>query len=385
MEEPAVKVDQQASGHSPPERVPAPNARAVPPRWIVQGVMLLRRALLRAADALVPPQLRLLELMVGVGYTAVIGELARLRIADLLAAGPRTAEELATATGTNVDALRRTLRGAVAIDICEVGVDGRFSNGRLARGLASGDESVRDFALYFASESNVRAWLDYRRVLETGGNAFERVHGMSVWDWFDRHPEEQKTFARGMASGTRQEAPAIAKAYPFGEVQRLCDVGGGSGTLLGHLLIAWPHLRGVLLDGAGVLREAKERFASYGVAGRTELVAGSFFEAVPSGCDAYLLKNILHDWDDRRSLQILGNVRRAMQPGRRLIVCEGLIDDPRTDGVTLADLQMMVVCAGGRERSRDEYGRLFAQAGFRLERALPTAFPTTWIIEGLAA
>jgi len=363
--------------------LPAPNLRA-PPRWLVATVLQLRRALLKMADAVVPPQLPLLERIVGAGFTVVIGEMARLGIADLLADGPKTAEELAAATGTNVDALRRTLRGGVSIGLFQLGSGGRFENARLAGGLRRGEGSLRDFARYFASESNVRAWLDYPRVLATGTSGFERVHGKSVWEWFDQHPAERDAFAAGMASGTRYEAPSIAKAFPFNEVKRLCDVGGGSGTLLGHVLLEWPHLEGVLLDGPGVLAQARDRFAAYGVAGRAQLVPGSFFDSVPPGCDAYMMKNILHDWDDARSLKILGNVRGAMQPGQRLLICEGLIEDPHTDGVTLADLQMMVVCSDGRERTRAEYAALLEKSGFQPGRVLSTAFPTTWVIEGLA-
>ena len=374
----------QDQGVSPQPRAPKPNLAPVPPRWLVTAVLQLRRGLVRLADALVPPQLPLLERIVGAGFTVVIGELARLGIADRLADAPKTAGELAKETGANVDALRRTLRCGVSIGLFTLDSGGRFAGTRLAEGLRSGDGSLRDFARYFASESNVRAWLDYPRVLETGKNGFERVHGASVWEWFDRHPIERDAFAAGMASGTRQEAPAIAKAFPFGEVKRLCDVGGGSGTLLGHVLLAWPHLEGVLLDGPGVLSQARDRFAAYGVADRARLVPGSFFEAVPPGCDAYMMKNILHDWDDARSLHILGKVRAAMQPGQRLLICEGLIDDPHTDGVTLADLQMMVVCSDGRERTRAEYEALLQQSGFRRGRVLPTAYPTTWVIEALA-
>jgi hypothetical protein len=356
-----------------------------PPRFAVGLVLGLRRLLLRAADALVPPQLALFDRIIGLGATQLIRAAVRLGLPDLLEASPRTAADLAQATGADPDALHRTLRGLVAIGLFDLGRDGRFRNNRLSGALRDGAPgSLRNYALYFSSGSNVQAWADFDRTLETGGNAFERVHGATIWDWFDAHPEERETFAGAMGELTELYAPAIACGYPWAEVRRLCDVGGGRGTLLAEILLRHPHLTGVLLDGAGVLDAARPYLAARGVLGRVELVAGSFFEEVPAGCDAYLLKNILHDWDDGRCRVILDCCRRAMTPGKRLLVVETVVEaDSVRDLGPLSDLQMMVVCAGGRERSRAELGQLFAECGFRLQRVVATASPMS-VLEGLA-
>jgi hypothetical protein len=363
-------------------------------------VLGLRRLLQRAADALVPPQLALFDRIVGLGATQLIRAAARLRLPDLLEEGPRTAAELAamaattamtattatTATaGVDPDALHRTLRGLVAIGLFTLGEDGRFRNNRLSRTLRSGTPgSLRNYALYFGSKSNVEAWADFDRTLESGGNAFERVHGATVWDWFDAHPEERATFAGAMGELTELYASAVATAYPFASVRRLCDVGGGRGTLLAEILLRHPHLSGVLLDGPGVLDTARIYLAAHRVLGRVELVAGSFFEGVPAGSDAYLLKNVLHDWDDARCRVILRNCRQAMVPGARLLVIETVVEvDSVRDLGPLSDLQMMVVCAGGRERSRAEFDRLFRECGFRLERVMATASPMS-VLAGVA-
>ncbi|HEV7518939.1 MAG TPA: methyltransferase [Thermoanaerobaculia bacterium] len=356
-----------------------------PPRLAVGLVLGLRRLLLWAADALVPPQLALFDRIVGLGATQVIRAAVRLRLPDLLEEAPRTAAELAAATGADPDALHRTLRGLVTFGIFALGRDGRFRNNRLSRALRAGvPGSLRSYALYFGSSSNVQAWADFDRTVETGGNAFERVHGATIWDWFDAHPEERETFAGAMGELTALYAPAIAGGYPFAEVRRLCDVGGGRGTLLAEVLLRHPHLSGVLLDGAGVLDTARPYLAGRGVLGRVELAAGSFFAAVPAGCDAYLLKNVLHDWDDGRCRVILDCCRRAMTPGTRLLVVETVVEaDSVRDLGPLSDLQMMVVCVDGRERSRAELARLFAECGFALRRVVVTASPMS-VVEGVA-
>jgi hypothetical protein len=207
---------------------------------------------------------------------------------------------------------------------------------------------------------------------------------MSVWDWFEHHPDERETFARTMMGGTITAAPTIAAAYPWREVKRVCDVGGGRGTLLSELLIRHPHLEGMLCDAAGVLDSARVLLDKRGVLSRVQLVPGSFFDTVPSGADAYVLKNILHDWDDARSLHILSVVRRAMQKGQRLVIAEAIVEpnDAHNFGA-LADVQMMTVCSDGRERSREEYARLLEQSGFSLGR-VNTASPLMHVLEAIA-
>jgi hypothetical protein len=263
---------------------------------------------------------------------------------------------------------------------------GRYANNRLSRTLRAQERyDVASFARYFGSRSNVLAWADFPETLRSGKNAFERVHGKSVWEWFDAHPVERETFAKSMMAMTLADAPGIAATYPFGEVRRLCDVGGGRGTLLSEILVRHPHLRGVLCDYAGVLESARELLTTRGVADRVELVAGSFFDdgSVPRGADAYVLKHILHDWDDARCIAILRNCRAAMVPGGRLLVIEALVEETSEDYGALADLQMMVVCCDGRERGRAEYEQLLVAGGFRLARVMEAPTPVA-ILEAIA-
>lgn len=313
----------------------------------------------------------------------MLGELARLKVADLLEQQPLSAREIAERTGTNVDAMARTLRALVYSGVFARRDDGKFENNRISRALLDRDDSTRAFAMYFASKSNQHAWADFGETLRTGKNAFVRVHGASIWAWFDEHPEERETFARAMMSLTIGEAPGIATTYPFGSAQKVCDVGGGRGTLLSEILLHHPNVKGVLVDAPGVLESAKSLLEARGVRDRVELVPGSFFASVPSGADVYVMKTVLHDWDDEHVEKILSVVRSAMKPGTRLVLADFLVEEDCDDYGTMIDMQMMIACDDGRERSRADFERLLGATGFRLAQVLRTS-TGLGIIEGVA-
>ncbi len=363
--------------------LPASKGAAAPPDFAVRIAIALRRAIQKLADMVVPAEVALFERITGAMQTHVIHAVARFGVVDALGDQRLTAEQLAVKTGTSPDALHRTLRALATIGLFELHDDGRFENNRLSRALASGLATRgREWALYFGSGSNVRAWSDYAETLRTGGSAFDRVHGMNVWDWFDTHPDEREIFAHCMMAITLQDAPFIASLYPFHELVHLCDVGGGRGTLLSELLLRNPHLRGTLCDSPGVIDSARTLLGARGVLPRVTLAPGSFFEKVPRGADAYLMKNILHDWDDATSIKLLRICREAMDPSGKMLLVETITDKNDATGIgPLADLQMMIVC-GGRERSVGDFQRLFRESGFRLGRVF--AATTTAVIEGVA-
>ena len=325
------------------------------------------------------------ERATSIAQTAILGAVCEHDIPDLLEErGALDAEAIAKARDLDADAVHRTMRALATLGIFVMRSDGTFENNRLSRTLLSGKLSrTREWALYFASKSNASSWIDYARTLETGKSAFTRVHGKNVWEWFDEHEDEREMFAHSMMGITVQDAPVIAKLYPFSEVKRLCDVGGGRGTLLSEIVLRHPNVRGVLCDGEGVIASARELLEARGVLDRVELAPGSFFEKVPSGCDAYLMKNILHDWDDATSTRILEVVRSAMKPGQKIILCEKIVDRLARDLIgPQVDLQMMIACDDGRERSVEDFAKLFEASGFRLGRVFP--FPTTGVSEGEA-
>ena len=321
----------------------------------------------------------------GLGATATLGVAAEHRIADLLHDGPRSGEELAKSTGLDRDGLERTLRALATLGIFDRIEDGRWVNTRLSDVLRSNEPmSVRAYAAYMGSASTAGAWASFGETIRTGKSAFPRVFGKSVWAYFDEHPDERDLFAEVMTQLTLSMAPSVAMAYPWHEIRRVCDVGGGRGHLLAALLRAHPNLQGALLDAPGVIDLARDYLREQGVLERVELWPGSFFERVPEGCDAYLLKDVLHDWDDARSLTILRNVREAMKPGQRVLITEMLVEPDTTDGPgPFVDLQMLTVCDEGRQRGRAEMAALLKQAGFELSRVVHTPVLVS-VVEGIA-
>lgn len=354
-----------------------------PPPFVVRAAMAVRKRLLRAADAVLPAEAAVLQRIFAGAEVNLISALVRAGVPELLAGEALTADEIAARTNTDADAMLRTLRAAVFAGYFVRRGDGRYAHNRMSRALLDADGSARTFMLYFGSRSNQHAWADYDETLRTGKNAFERVHGVGIWEWFDRHPDERETFARAMMGFTIMEAGGIATTYPFGEVKHVCDVGGGRGTLLSEILLTYPGLTGWIVDAPGVLASARPLLQARGVADRVTLRAGSFFDAVPAGADLYILKNVLHDWDDERARKILGNCRAAMQPGQRLVVIEQIVEADTDHLATMIDVHMMMVCNEGRERGRADFARLFAEAGFQLARVFVTT-TTMGILEGVA-
>lgn len=373
---------QRTSEPSPP--VLASHAEGVaPPDAAVRAAIAVRGRMKAATDRLAPADLVLAEMATGVALTKMLGAAARLRIADLLEEGPLEARTIAERTGQNADAMHRMMRALASYGVFRAN-GGRFTNNFRSSALrSSAPGAAREFAEYFASRSNVDAWNQFDETLATGKNGFALAHGTSVWDWFDAHEAERSLFATAMMGMTLRTAPVIAKLYPWDELRVVCDVGGGRGTLLSELLLRFPTLRGVLYDGEGVVALGRELLETRGVLGRATLETGSFFERVPPGADAYVLKNILHDWSDEASKKILANVRAACALGTKVVILELLVehDDDAGPGPP-SDVQMMVVCDEGRERSRAELRALLEATGFRLGRV--TAHALVSAIEGVA-
>jgi DNA-binding transcriptional ArsR family regulator len=356
----------------------------VPPSPAVDAALAVRRVLLRAADALLPPWAAVLDRTFGIARTQVIGTLAELGVPDALAdGGPATAADLAARLDLDADALHRVLRAAAVDGLVRLDRRGRFRLTKLGRTLRSdAPSSLRPWARYMALASTRDAWGDLDSTVRSGRSAFERVHGMSVWDWFAAHPEEEQLFAGAMRSITELDAPGVAASSLLPDEGVVCDVAGGAGTLLAAILAARPGLRGMLLEAPGVLREAERHLAERGVLDRVELVEGDLFGSLSATADVYVLKNILHDWDDATSAKILSGVVATMAAGSRLLVIEQLQERNVPHPFSSAsDLQMLTQCVEGRERSRSELRALLAGAGLepgRLERAGVSA-----IVEGV--
>lgn len=296
-----------------------------------------------------------------------------LGIPDLLADGPRSAADLAAASDSHPRALYRVLRMLAAAGVFQEDEEQRFSlteMGELLRTDAPG--SLQPWAAMLARPYIWEAWGALEHSVRTGENAFRHVHGTSIWDYREQHPEEGAIFDRAMTGNTRRSNQAVVGTYDFGRFRTVVDVGGGQGVLLAAILQANPQVGGVLFDQPHVVARATEVLREAGVADRVRIESGSFFEAVPPGADAYALRFIIHDWPDDESVQILRNVRDALPDDGRVLVIENVVPPPNEGLETkLLDLQMLVA-PGGQERTLDEYAALFDAAGLRLAGTTPT-------------
>lgn len=309
---------------------------------------------------------------------------AKLGIADLLKNGSLTSEELARATGSNADALYRVLRALSSVGVFREAAARKFELTPMADLLRKDVAgTLRPVALMTGDPLEYAPWSEVMYSIKSGLPAFDKVYNMGAFDYLMSHPEPAAMFNDAMTSYSEMETPAIIKNYDFSSVRVLMDVAGGHGRLLTSILAANKSTRGVLFDLAPVVAGAPPLITKSGVADRCSVAAGSFFEEIPSGADAIIMKHIIHDWSDERSIAILKNCRRALQKNDKVLLCEMVVsagNDPSP--AKWLDLQMLVMTQGGRERTKEEFAALFDKSGMRLERIVPTSEPIC-IIEGI--
>ncbi len=329
------------------------------------------------------PSARLLDLVNGFKVSQALHVAATLGIADLLKNGPRSSDDLASATGTHVDSLYRLLRALASVGVFREDAHRRFALtplGECLRSDATGP--VAPWAVFIGQPEYWQAWGYLLDSVRTGEHAFRRAHGMNTWEYYARNPEGGAAFDRAMTGRSRRQANAVLNACDFERFACVVDVGGGHGALLASILAKHQSVRAVLFDQPHVVAGAEQVLRSAGVADRCRVVGGDFFETVPDGGDAYVLKFILHDWESKQATAILRNCRRAIAPNGRLLVIESEISPPN-EGATDKFLDLtMLVHTGGRERTREEWTALFAAGGFRLVDATPTEAQVS-IIEGV--
>jgi hypothetical protein len=328
-----------------------------------------------------PPPLQMLELISGFWISRCLYIAAKLGIADLLNDGPRTAEELAAVTQTHAPSLFRIMRALASVGIVRQTED-RFGNTPLLETLRSDiPGSMRAFAMTELGEEHYPAWGELLFSVRTGGIGFDRAFGMPVWEFFAKHPENARIFNDAMSGMTAHANEALHRAYDFSGITTLVDVGGGHGGLITSILKRNPQMRGILFDSPPVIEGAKSSVSESGVADRCQLIGGNFFESVPTGGDAIILKWIIHDWNDDQSIAILKNCHRALPEKGKLILVEAVVPSGNEFHFSkFIDLNMLIM-TGGRERTEEEFRELYQAAGFKLTRLVPTESPFS-VIEG---
>lgn len=337
----------------------------------------------QSSSRALPPHVQLIQMATGGWVSRVTYAAARLGLADHLAEGPKTAAELAGPLSVHEPSLHRLMRTLASLGILTERGDRRFALTHLGEALKTGAPgSARASLLTIGSPWFNSSFEQIIYSLQTGKTGFEKAHGIPVFDYLAQHPDEASLFSETMIGIHGEEPRAVADAYDFSVFGTVVDVGGATGNLLSAILSRHPGPRGILFDRPHVVTDAPALLAARGVEDRVTIEAGTFFERVPAGGDAYILSHIIHDWSEEQCITILGHVRRAMKPHGRLLLVEMVL--PAGDAPHFGKLldMVMLVLPGGQERTEEEYRTLFSKAGFRLTRVVPTDSAVS-VIEGV--
>lgn len=309
---------------------------------------------------------------------------AKLGIADLLADCPKSCEEIASATGADGSSLFRLMRALASLGVLAMEDRNRFRLAEIGAPLQSGKPGSLRSMILTLGEEHYQAWGRILYSIQSGKPAFDRVFNTPLFEYLENNSQAADIFNDAMTDFTSQAALAIVIAYDFSPIGTAVDIGGGQGALISAILRSNQGMTGIIFDSPSVVGKARERIVIAGLAGRCQTIAGNFLESVPNGADAYLLKNVLHDWDDDSAIAILKNCRRAMNDFGRLLVIEVLLpESPKPSFGSLLDLNMLVM-SGGRERTEAEYRRLFDASGFLLTKVIATMAPIS-VIEAIPA
>lgn len=358
--------------------MPAPPK--TPPAWLINGVGRVRAGLGFLLRATAPASITVVELAQGAWVTQALHVAVELGIADTLAGGALTADDVARRVGANPDATFRLMRALASQGIFKLRRDGRFALTAAGNTLRTdADGSMAPMLAMLGSPPHWEHWGELLHCVQTGQTAVEKLRGTQLFEYLDAHPEYARVFNDAMTAVSAMAITAAVPAYDFTPRRLVVDVGGGHGALLAAVLAAAPGARGVLYDLPSVVADAGPAFETAGVSSRATSEGGSFFERVPEGADTYLLKAIIHDWDDERALTILRNIRTAIAEDGVVLLFEMVLPQgaPPHPGLLL-DLEMLVN-SGGRERTAGEYATLLSRAGFRQTRVIPTAGPLSLV------
>jgi hypothetical protein len=327
-------------------------------------------------EARAAPPATLMPLIKGFMASRMLYVAAELAIADRMSQGPKSSDELAAETGVHASSLHTMMRALASFGVFEETDKGGFALTALGRQLcAEAPGSLRNIVLMFGSPRAWRCTGEMAGSIRTGEPMMRLIFGMSGFEYLATHPDEARIFNEAMAEITRHVARAVTAAYDFSKSKVIADIGGGNGTLVSAILAAFPHCRGVVFDLPAGVAEAPTLLAAAGLADRCEVVAGDFFQSVPVGADMYILKSVIHNWDDERSTAILKNCPRALGSEGELLLIERVLpakmsDSPVNRAAAVLDMRMLTM-AGGRERTESEYAALLAASGFSRPRILP--------------
>lgn len=333
------------------------------------------------------PVQHVLQLATGYIVSSVLNVAVKLNIADRLAAGPKTATELAAETGVNAGALYRGLRALAMVNVFEEDHAHRFALTPVGETLRSDSpNSMRAAVEWMCDPFHLRIHAEMPHAIRRGETVDRRVLGKPTFEYLAEDRDEGAVFHRAMTNFTAMMTPALLDAYDFSRVNTLMDVGGGHGGFLAAALQRFSRLKGVVYDMPQVVEGARENIGRAGISNRCFVSGGDFFQSVPAGADAYMMKLIIHDWADEPAVKILKNCRKALDgvKGGRLLIMDAVIapgNEPHFS--KLIDIEMLLL-PGGLERTADEFRNLLSRAGFQVTQIIPTKCPLS-IVEAICA
>ena len=327
------------------------------------------------------PHAQMMQIITGFWTSCCVYNIARLDIADILDNKPQTAEELAEAVHADAPSLYRVMRALASAGIFSENEKGEFSNTPLSETLKSDiPGSMKPMAIAQLGD-HYNAWGNLLYTIKTGKTAFDKVEGMPVWEYYETHPDDGANFMKAMTGATNAAIKDVLPFYDFSPFKTIVDVGGGNGAFLMAALETAAEAKGIVFDEEYVVEETEKKIASKGLTDRCGIQGGSFFDSVPEGADAYVLKHVLHDWNNEDSVRILANCRKAMTAGSKMLVVEAVIPEGNVPHPgKFMDINMMAM-TGGKERTVKEFTGLLDKAGLKLRKVIATNSPALSIIE----
>ena len=353
-----------------------------PPVPFVKLVEKIRIVIFKIYKKLIPPNLAILEVAQGFWIAKAIGVAAELNIADKLKNGPKSVVDLAKETQSHEDSLYRLLRALSSQGVFKELKNKSFGLTPMGESLAEGKNSMKYMIIHQLNPSNWNIWGELLHSVKTGESGANKVLGMDIFDNIKQNNDKNELYNKAMTNTSEIASAAIVNAYNFSAFKTIADIGGGQGLLLSVILYKHKQLTGIVFDLPHVINRAGEIFDIYGITDRAGTESGDCFTGVPGGFDAYILKSFIHLWSDEKSIVILKNIQKVIPKNGTLLLVEPVLENTNNPSFgKLFDLQMLVACNGGRERTRCEYEQLFIKAGFILKRVIPTVGPFS-IIEG---
>jgi len=355
-------------------------ATFIPPVWVMNIINGLQGFFHKLSKRLVPPSIWMMGHIENFWLAKGLVSALELNIAEHISQGKNTLSQLVEVTKTNPDALFRLMRMLCAHHIFKLLKNGTYALTPYSRVLLEGKDSVKYMLLSHLNKIHFDLFSEMDYTLKTGDNAAQKLFQKDIFSQIQETPAQQELFIKGMGDTSELLAPVLLASYNFAPYSHIIDIGGGHGSLLCHILTRNNGLKATLFDSKYVIKSAMEQIESYGLKNRIDIREGNFFQAIPEGGNLYILKNILHDWDDEHCIVILDNIFKVMSAGSKLLVIECIIkNDNRYSYGKMLDILMLLGTQNGRERTLEEYRNIFEKSGLVINKVIPTVSPFSLI------